>query len=76
METTRQPVRLDQLRTGQRFRFVHAPASWYAYRGNNWFDGGCGYEGGPWHRDGQTLVLAEDSLSDQWDSHLATRGGA
>src|SRR6516165_1694107 len=63
-------MRIRDLRIGQRFYFSDVPRSWYVYRGNGWYAGGAGYDGGPWHDDANREVTPQDNLIDQWESHL------
>jgi hypothetical protein len=67
-------VDMRSLRTGEQFTFPGVPRSFYVNRGNGWFDGGRGYQGGPWHRPEGTMVIPVDTISDQWQEHLERIG--
>lgn len=63
---------LNELRVGERFRFLTGSATaWYVYRGNCWYGSIGGYDGGPWHADGLRPVVSPDhETSNQWGEHL------
>ncbi len=61
---------LRDLRAGEMFRFTES-YSWYEYRGNGWYGGLKGEDGGPWHDDTNRAVISPDhDINEQWEAHL------
>lgn len=50
-------TKLSQLKDGQPFTFADCPGVEYIARGNTWYGTREGYDGGPWHRDGDAEVV-------------------
>jgi len=50
---------LNRLKEGDCFKFApeHELPAEYIYRGNNWYGSEKGYDGGPWHGDGNMRVI-------------------
>lgn len=61
---------LRELGIGERFRFWGELLP-LEYRGNGWYGTPRGYDGGPWHADGNPAVIRQDWYGNDLDPETA-----